>query len=231
MFSFCNSTFCGVRCLRKNLFYSAKAKEKLPEKPTKPEKPEKPDKQEKKKSQTTSPVQPVPPTTKPTPTPTVSTPSTTRRESPSSYLSSACDGDDLILSYTVQVFINHGCYPGPHLSRAKVLGLPSCFRGTVLNVARDCFQSIVNAGIEPVTVFGILKPGAGKTKITVSNGKRTLSCFLQSMDRVSRFWCVLDKLAENLKCCENMFSGDRISGKCPKCGGSGKSLSNRTFQT
>lgn len=146
-------------------------------------------------------------------------------------MSSACDGDDLILSYTVQVFINHGCYPGPHLSRAKVLGLPSCFRGTVLNVARDCFQSIVNAGIEPVTVFGILKPGAGKTKITVSNGKRTLSCFLQSMDRVSRFWCVLDKLAENLKCCENMFSGDRISGKCPKCGGSGKSLSNRTFQT
>ena len=215
-------------------FFSVKAKEKQPEKPVKPEKPsklekpEKLEKQEKRKSQTTSPVQPLPPTTKPvpTPTPTVTTPTTTRRDSSPS---SASDADELGTNYTVQVFINHACFPGPNLSPAKVAGLPSCFRGTVLNVARDCFQSIVNAGAEPVKVFELLKPGAGKTKITVKNGKQTLTCFLQSIDRVSRFWCVLDKFAENLKCCENLFTGERISGPCPKCGRSGKIIVRAIF--
>jgi len=38
------------------------------------------------------------------------------------------------------------------------------------------------------------------------------------MDRVSRFWSVLDKLTENLQCCVNLFSGERIAGLCSKCG-------------
>ena len=216
--------------------HSAKAKDKpdKPEKPAKPEKPEKPaklekpskpekpEKQDKRKSQVTPLVViPLPATTTAVPTPAVTTPTTARTayEPPSS---SGRDADDFGTNYTVQVFVNHACSPGPYLSPAKVAGLPSCFRGTVLNVARDCFQSIVNAGLEPVTVFGILKPGNGKTKITVKNGKQTSSCFLQTIDRVSRFWCVLDKLAENLQCCENLFSGERIAGPCSKCGRSGE---------
>jgi len=187
------------------------AKLEKPAKPDKPEKPEKPTKIEK----ATKPEKPVPAATTPTPTPTVTTPLTART---AAELASEADADKLGISYTVQVFINHSCFPGPHLSPAKVANLPSCFRGTVLNVARDCFQSIVNAGIDPATVFGLLRPGNGRTKITVKNGKQTLSCCLQTMDRVSRFWCVLDKLAENLECCENLFSGERITGPCVKCG-------------
>ena len=91
-------------------------------------------------------------------------------------------------------------------------------------MARDCFQSIVNAGVQPTTVFKILKPGTGKTRITCKDGKQTLTCFLQVIDRVSRFWTVLDKLAENLQCCENLFSGERITGPCSKCGRSGERL-------
>lgn len=211
-------------------FCSAKGKEKTdksakPEKPTKPEKPvklDKPEKQDKKKASVSSLTTPVPAATTPVPTLTVTTPSTTRTayEPPSA----EADADDLGANFTVQVFINHSCFPGPYLSPAKVAGLPSCFRGTVLNVARDCFQSIVNAGVEPVTVFGFLKPGNGKTKITCKNGKETLTCFLSTIDRVARFWCVLDKFAENLQCCVNLFSGERITGPCSKCGRSGKRL-------
>lgn len=132
------------------------------------------------------------------------------------------EADQIGVNYTVQVFINHSCLPGPYLSPAKVASLPSCFRGTVLNVARDCFQSIVNAGVQPTAVFKLLKPGTGKTRITCKDGKQTLTCFLQVIDRVSRFWAVLDKLAENLQCCENLFSGERITGPCSKCGRSGE---------
>ncbi|XP_074625961.1 polycomb protein SCMH1-like isoform X1 [Acropora palmata] len=189
---------------------NVKTKEHL-EKPTKPEKPEK---QNKKKIPEISAVASVCAATAPAPTPTVTTSSNTRREP----LTPDTSADALGTNHTVQVFINHSCVPGPFLDVAKVACLPSCFRGTVPNVARDCFQSIVNAGIEPANVFRVFKQGNGKTRITCKNGKQTLSCHLQVMDRVSRFWSVLDKLTENLQCCVNLFSGERIAGLCSKCG-------------
>ncbi|XP_015756083.1 PREDICTED: sex comb on midleg-like protein 2, partial [Acropora digitifera] len=189
---------------------NVKTKEHL-EKPIKPEKPEK---QNKKKTPEISAVTSVCAATAPAPTPTVTTSSNTRREP----LTPDTSADALGTNHTVQVFINHSCVPGPFLDVAKVACLPSCFRGTVPNVARDCFQSIVNAGIEPANVFRVFKQGNGKTRITCKNGKQTLSCHLQVMDRVSRFWSVLDKLAENLQCCVNLFSGERIAGLCSKCG-------------
>lgn len=179
--------------------------------PEKPAKPEKPDKQIKQRTPLTSPVTSVCAATSSVATPTSTTVVTASKEP---LMPNKAQG----MNYTVQVFINHSCSPGPYLNVAKVAKLPSCFRGTVLNVARDCFQSIVNAGDEPTSVFAFLKPGNGKARITCKNGKQTLSCHLQIMDRVARFWCVLDKLVENLQCCENLFSGERITGLCKKCG-------------
>lgn len=196
------------------------AKTEKPGKPEKPAKPEKPEKREKKKIKVTSTFQPVPVVTIPIPTPVVTTPSSTRPgyDSPSS---SGIDHEEGV-NHTVQVFINHACEAGPHLSAAKVAGLPSCFRGTVLNVTRDCIQSVVNAACEPSVVFGFLRPGTGRIKISAKNGKQTLSCFLQCIDRVSVFWRVLEKFSDNLQCCENLLCGERITGPCPKCGKSGK---------
>ncbi|KAL9969199.1 hypothetical protein ACROYT_G021387 [Oculina patagonica] len=208
---------------------SAKGKEKpdkpeKPVKPDKPKKPEKPEKQDKRKTSLASPTQPVQAVTVSIPTPTliVTTPSSTRStDSPSS---SGTDTEDSGTNYTVQVFINHACEAGPHLSSAKVASLPSCFRGTVLNVARDCIQSVVNAAVDPEVVFGFLKPGNGKTRIMAKTGKKTLSCHLQCIDRVSVFWRVLEKFSDNIQCCENLFCGERITGPCHKCG---KSASRR----
>lgn len=208
-------------------FLSAKGKEKpdkpeKPVKPDKPKKPEKPEKQDKRKTSLASPTQPVQAVTVSIPTPTliVTTPSSTRStDSPSS---SGTDNEDSGTNYTVQVFINHACEAGPHLSSAKVASLPSCFRGTVLNVARDCIQSVVNAAVDPEVVFGFLKPGNGKTRIMAKTGKKTLSCHLQNIDRVSVFWRVLEKFSDNIQCCENLFCGERITGPCHKCGKSGK---------
>lgn len=204
---------------------SGKVKEKAdklekPVKPPKPTKPEKPEKQDKRKTPLIPPTQPV--VTHPVPTPIVTTPSSSRR--PDSPCSSGTDQDDSIANHTVQVFINHACEAGPHLSAAKVAGLPTCFRGTVLNVARDCIQSVVNAAVEPEVVFGFLKPGNGKTRITAKGSKKTLSCTLQNIDRVAIFWRVLEKFSDNLQCCENLFCGERITGPCSKCGKSGKIL-------
>lgn len=197
----------------KNL--NVKSKDKA-DKTVRPVKPDKPEKQDKKKPPAISSPTAVSAATTPVPTPTVPTLSGARRTyDPPSPMEEA---DQIGVNYTVQVFINHSCLPGPYLSPAKVASLPSCFRGTVLNVARDCFQSIVNAGVQPTAVFKLLKPGTGKTRITCKDGKQTLTCFLQVIDRVSRFWAVLDKLAENLQCCENLFSGERITGPCSKCG-------------
>ena len=211
-------------------FLSAKAKEKAekvdkPEKPVKPEKPakpEKPEKQDKKKTQSNSPVPPVPVVTIPFPTFAVSTQLSFRPSANDLPSSTGIDPDESGISHTVQVFINHACEAGPHLSSAKVAGLPSCFRGTILNVARDCIQSVVNAAVEPKVVFEFLTPGKGKTKITAKSGKQTLSCFLQNIDRVSIFWRVLEKFSDNLQCCENLFCGEHIRGPCAKCGRSGK---------
>ncbi|XP_020627343.1 sex comb on midleg-like protein 2 isoform X1 [Orbicella faveolata] len=204
---------------------SGKVKEKAdklekPVKPPKPARPEKLEKQDKKKTPLIPPTQPV--VTNPVPTPVVTTPSSSRRSD--SPCSSGTDPDDSVTNHTVQVFINHACEAGPHLSSAKVAGLPTCFRGTVLNVARDCIQSVVNAAVDPEVVFGFLKPGNGKTRISAKSGKRTLSCTLQNIDRVAIFWRVLEKFSDNLQCCENLFCGERITGPCSKCG---KSASRR----
>lgn len=206
-------------------FLSGKVKEKAdklekPVKTPKPAKPEKPEKQDRRKTPLIPPTQPVPVVTNPVPTPVVTTPSSSRRSD--SPCSSGTDPDDSVTSHTVQVFINHACEAGPYLSSAKVAGLPTCFRGTVLNVARDCIQSVVNAAVDPEVVFGFLKPGNGKTRITAKTGKRTLSCTLQNIDRVAIFWRVLEKFSDNLQCCENLFCGERITGPCSKCGKSGK---------
>lgn len=192
------------------------------EKPVKPVKPEKPEKRDKKKIKVTSSITPASVETSPVPTPVVTTPSSTRPgcDSPSS---SGIDPEDGV-NHTVQVFINHACEAGPHLSVAKVAGLPTCFRGTVLNVTRDCIQSVVNAAIEPSVVFGFLRSGTGRIKISAKDGKQTLSCYLQVIDRVAVFWRVLEKFADNLQCCENLLCGERITGPCPKCG---KSASRR----
>ena len=208
-------------------FFSGKVKEKAdklekPVKPPKPAKPEKPDKQDKRKTPLIPPTQPV--VTNPVPTPVVTTPSSSRRSD--SPCPSGTDPDESVSNHTVQVFINHSCEAGPHLSSAKVAGLPTCFRGTVLNVARDCIQSVVNAAVNPEVVFGFLKPGNGKTRITAKGSKRTLSCTLQNIDRVAIFWRVLEKFSDSLQCCENLFCGERITGPCSKCGKSGTILSD-----
>ena len=194
------------------------------DKSAKQEKQEKPEKQDRKKPQTNSPSQETPVSTVsfPVPSTTITTPSCTSTTKEVSFPARA-DADDTANSpTTVQVFINHSCHSGPYLNPAKVAGLPSCFRGSVANVARDCIQSVVNAAIEPKVVFGFLKSGNGRTRIVAKSGGKTLSCVLQHIDRVSIFWRVLEKFSDNLQCCENLFCGEHMAGPCPKCGKSGK---------
>jgi len=81
-------------------------------------------------------------------------------------------------------------------------------------------QGIVDCAYDQSIVFGFLRPGSGQIKITAKVGKgQKLSCRLQTIDRVRLFWRVLEKLLENLQCCDNLICGRKIKGLCPLCNG------------
>ncbi|KXJ23692.1 polycomb protein SCMH1 [Exaiptasia diaphana] len=130
---------------------------------------------------------------------------------------------------TVSLYVNHGCLTGRYLNKSKVAKLKQKWFGKCSEIIQPLIQGLVNCAHDQKTVFGFLKPGTGKTKITArGEGFETLSCSLQNIDRVKIFWRVLEKFLENLQCCENLISSNKVQSSCKKCRGkSGFSSSSK----
>merc|ERR550534_2145393 len=45
----------------------------------------------------------------------------------------------------------------------------------------------------------------------------TYQCCLNSIDRVSTFWRVLEQFSDNLRCCPNLFSSVDYRQSCNRC--------------
>ena len=51
----------------------------------------------------------------------------------------------------------------------------------------------------------------------IQNGKPA-SKRLPAVEKVSKFWCFLEGLLEDIGACENLYSSQPLEGSCPKCG-------------
>ena len=57
--------------------------------------------------------------------------------------------------------------------------------------------------------------------IKAKHGPDTYTCCLQSVDHIWVFWNVFGRFTDNLRCCKNLFSSEKVQGVCPKCNDQG----------
>ncbi|XP_028409566.1 sex comb on midleg-like protein 2 isoform X2 [Dendronephthya gigantea] len=122
----------------------------------------------------------------------------------------------------VELFVNFSCEFGSYLDPSKVAELRPVFRGNVRDVLQSSIQAIVNVAYNPSIVIGFLRPGRGKIVIRAKHGKDTYTCCLQSVDHIWVFWNVFGRFTDNLRCCKNLFSSEKLHGVCPKCNDQGR---------
>ena len=59
--------------------------------------------------------------------------------------------------------------------------------------------------------------GRGSCVVTAICEGTTYQCCLDNIDRVSAFWRVLEQFADNLRCCQNLFSSTEFGSRCSRC--------------
>ncbi|XP_057307411.1 polycomb protein Scm-like isoform X2 [Hydractinia symbiolongicarpus] len=117
----------------------------------------------------------------------------------------------------VEVFINRDCYCGPYLEAQKLFALPKVYRGNIVKVLKNVLEDTIKCASDSKTVFGFLKPGRGNCVITAACDGVTYQCCLNNIDRVSKFWTVLEQFSDNLRCCQNLFSSTKFFSACSRC--------------
>ena len=77
----------------------------------------------------------------------------------------------------------------------------------------------------------ILPNGCFHSQIVIKakHGQDTYTCCLQSVDHIWVFWNVFGRFTDNLRCCKNLFSSEKVQGVCPKCNDQGIVNSNVEF--
>lgn len=118
---------------------------------------------------------------------------------------------------SVEVFINIDCYCGPYIELAKLKRLSRVYNGDMVKVLKNILEDVITCAIDPKTVFGFLKPGRGNCVIKAICDGVAYQCCLNSIDRVSTFWRVLEQFSDNLRCCPNMFSSTESRLTCTRC--------------
>lgn len=117
------------------------------------------------------------------------------------------------------VYLKSTCVCGPYLSSSKVKQMPTQIGPTTPSyVLQDIAQLCIDAAVQPKAVYPFLKAfPSGSSSIKVSFGGNTYTTFLKVPESSSQLWEYIDKLAEQLLCCENFFSAKQLQGICPKC--------------
>ncbi|XP_021376792.1 sex comb on midleg-like protein 2 isoform X3 [Mizuhopecten yessoensis] len=120
---------------------------------------------------------------------------------------------------TVCVFVNHGCDCGMYLQSRKICQLPSQFGpGTIVKVLREVVQTCIDSAIHEKQVYNCIQEGSGKVIVTANQGNKTHTKRLPVIDKMSSLWSFIERMLEDLGCCENLFTSQPLHGFCPKCG-------------
>ncbi|XP_066924748.1 polycomb protein Scm-like isoform X1 [Clytia hemisphaerica] len=118
---------------------------------------------------------------------------------------------------SVEVFLNLECYCGPYIELNKLKSMQRIYNGNMVTVLKNVLEDVIRCAIDPKTVFGFLKPGRGNCVIKAICDGVTYQCCLNSIDRVSTFWRVLEQFSDNLRCCPNIFSSTESRLPCTRC--------------
>ncbi|KAH0558149.1 polycomb protein Scm [Cotesia glomerata] len=116
----------------------------------------------------------------------------------------------------VTLFVNSNCSCGPYLDSKKIKTLPAKFGSdSVLNVARDVFQSFLIAALNPRQMLSLLKRGEGDCVNLVVESKAMsvrLPVFIDEQD----FYSFIRRQLEDLCACEHLlFKRQELCEKCP----------------
>lgn len=117
------------------------------------------------------------------------------------------------------IYIRGTCVCGPYLSSSEVKKMPAQIGPAVPSyVLQDIAQLCIDSAIQPKAVYPFMKAfPSGSSSIKVSFGGNTYTTFLKVPETKSELVEYIDKLAEQLLCCENFFSSKQLQGLCPKC--------------
>ncbi|PIK45721.1 hypothetical protein BSL78_17427, partial [Apostichopus japonicus] len=117
------------------------------------------------------------------------------------------------------IFLKTTCVCGPYLSSSKVKQMPAQIGPAVPSyVLQDIAQLCIDAAVQPKAVYPFMKAfPTGSSSIKVSFGGNTYTTFLKVPESKTDLLEYIDKLAEQLLCCENFFSSKQIQRICPKC--------------
>lgn len=127
----------------------------------------------------------------------------------------------------VCVYINHGCNCGPYLNQQKVLQLPSQYGpGVISRVMYDVLKGCVECAYTEKVVYNLVPEGNGKVIVSATHGSKTYNKRVVPVETAAEFWKLLEKLCEDLSCCENLFATQPLSHVCQRCGRTNKSESS-----
>ncbi|KAH3729477.1 hypothetical protein DPMN_055449 [Dreissena polymorpha] len=119
---------------------------------------------------------------------------------------------------TVCVFINHGCNCGPYLHQQRVLQLPSQYGPGVINrVLYDVLKGCMECAFTEKVVYNLIPEGHGRVVISASHGHKSYTKRVIATENAEEFWNLLEKIFEELGCCENLFSTKPLNHVCHKC--------------
>ncbi|XP_069126445.1 polycomb protein SCMH1-like [Argopecten irradians] len=120
---------------------------------------------------------------------------------------------------TVCVYVNHNCNCGVYLQSRKISQLRSQFGpGTMVKVLREVVQTCIDSAVHEKQVYNCIQEGSGKVIVTANQGNKTHTKRLPVIDKVSNLWSFIERMLEDLGCCENLFTSQPLHGFCPKCG-------------
>ncbi|XP_071501256.1 polycomb protein SCMH1-like [Diadema antillarum] len=124
-----------------------------------------------------------------------------------------------VVEPVVLVHLNSSCVSGPYLSPHKLWQMPIQVGPTSVSSAlREILQLCVDCAVQQRLVLTFLEQADdGNVTINATYSGETHSATIQAPDTTSDFWAMLDRLCENLLCCENFFSDKSLQGPCPKC--------------
>ncbi|CAC5396827.1 SCMH1 [Mytilus coruscus] len=165
----------------------------------------------------------------PSPSPNQDKPMSPKKEPESSVQVTEPDTSSPSLT-TVCVFVNHNCSCGGYLHPRKVSQLPSQYGpGAIAKVMREVAQACIDCALQEKQVYNMMREGSGKVIVTANQGNKTHTKRLPPVERLSTLWRFIERMLEELGCCENLFTSQPLHGSCPKCSRSGNPRSVFNF--